>query len=121
MARNTDLPTDVKQQSGKKVFVKKISFTTTAGANTLKSATGLDAEGNAIEDGATYVLQADQDFFYQLLPATATTSVTILSGSRPGVRILSSQQEFVTSATLDTQIDAIGATASGTIAVFVVK
>jgi hypothetical protein len=118
MARTDDLPTQISNQNGKKVFLQKISYTQT-GAATAIAAT--DIEGNPIEKGALLCLQSDQDFHYQTIPAANATSVTVIGGARPGTLINADLQEFVNIDLLDGKIDVIGRSASGTLVVYHVR
>lgn len=114
MARSDDLPRQVMLQNGKKIFVKKFAITTTAGATLFNDVS--DIEGNPIEAGATLMIQSDVDFWYQSI--NGSTSVTDLTGARPGTFVPAQSQEFVHTGTLDTKVDVKANTTSGTLVVF---
>lgn len=101
---------------GKAVFVQKVAFTGTGAATSIAST---DVDGNAIQPGSTFLVYADQDFYYQF--TSGATSVTVLSGSRPGKFVLATVPDIQTAAEADTKIDIIRSSTSGTLALYVMR
>jgi hypothetical protein len=123
MARSDNHLKQIVIQNGRKRFLQQISFTT-SGAITTLSLT--DVYGATVEDGATLVLQANQDFCYELRPS-GNTAITARSSNRPGVFVAAGEQEYVNPHDLasitwgkDLKIDVIGDSASGKLNIFVI-
>lgn len=124
--RQSNTPDTIVAQNGKKTLIKKIAFTTSA-ARTDLTTTTLDGK-QSVPVGALIMIQADQDFYYNVVPAGATTSVTKLSGANPGTLVAMKVQEFTYLGVqgntgpnaYDFALDIIGDTAAGTVAVFLV-
>lgn len=117
MGRNSSAAQTVVEQNGRKHFLQKISITTSAGVTTIGATT---VDGLTVDQGATLCLQATQDFWYQLLAAGASTSVTDTTGARPGVKIIAGQQEYIVTKAGDAVIDLKADSASGVVVVHLV-
>jgi hypothetical protein len=114
MAYIDNLTKDFDLSNAPKRLLKKISTTTTATVTALGTSY---VDGGTLADlNCTLVLQSDQDFYYEL--TSTTTAVTDYSGSRPGVKVLAGQQEWVRNLNGKTSID-VKSVASGTLAIFV--
>jgi hypothetical protein len=112
----------IMEQNGQKRLLQKISITTSAAVTTLATKTLDDsAQGSPVGVGHTLMFQSDQDFWYELRQAGATTAVTNYSGARPGVFVSLKQQEFVVAGTDSAVVDLKADSASGTVAVFLVN
>lgn len=122
MARNDTVEQNTIEQNGRKKFIQKIAFTTTAGITPLLTK---DVYGTTLPDTYTLVLQpVGADCYYELRETGGTTAITSSAGARPGVYVSALQQEFTVphdnNAWLpgkDARIDVVGV-GSGTLLVF---
>ena len=92
MSRDGSLNDLIKEQNGRKTLIQKITVGT---SGTITSLSTTDINGATVPQGAALMLQADQDFFYELRETGATTAVTNHAGARPGVHVPAFSQEFV--------------------------
>lgn len=121
MARFDTIPHAITEQNGRKHFIQKIAFTGTGAVTPIATT---DVYGFPVPPGCCLVLQADQDFLYELrTDSGGATHVTVQSGARAGIYVPALQQEFVVlhqdqAYGTDTGIDVIAASSSGNLNVF---
>lgn len=123
MAFSDAIPVQLALPNARKVFVQNVTFTTSSASTQLSAAT---ADGTKIPKGAMYVIQPDQDVYYDLTQAgrtlTATSAVRVLQYAQEYVMIGENDGGAPGNGAAQNQpfLSLIGATASGNCVVFVV-
>lgn len=106
-------------ENGMKRFIQKSTVPGTAAVVDISQVvTGATWDATK---GTTIMLQSDVDFWYQLLATGGTTTVTVLSGSRPGTKITAGQQEFVNVPPGFSVLDRIADSSTGSVVIHLIR
>jgi hypothetical protein len=119
MDNQSSMQQGIVDENGMKHFIQKSTVPASAAVVSISQVvTGATWD---LTKGATLMLQSDVDFWYQLLPTGGTTTVTVMSGSRPGTKITAGQQEYVNVPPGYDVLDRIADSSTGSVVIHLVK